>query len=701
LVQDQLEREREEGLLSKGRIGQRLSGMRQTQQAISPAPFAITGPRAFDLGRSRVIGLAPAQLEALVNLSKLGTMPMRRAGQLVGFDTLGALMRGGHVVPDSADRDFVYSLAADAASGAAVADPDGVQRLADRMVETILEDSASGLQMSSLEAMFVATVLEHRPLQEMHKYRERYGNSALGHVHIVAAGQASASGLFHDALGHARRAERLNPVLPAYIEMAKALANMGQHSAARAALERGRDYCAARPDDLNWLRWVIRLRSAENHEHINDLCAQAVGWHPGDATFAAECTLASLVVYSSAAARLPAVREIVDDNRVDTLTRLKACGYLALNSAYAGQSVGVVYACAAAIEFEEVHYDDQYDQLSLREMAVLVFAQIGTAQVMTRTDLNQLGHHIERRMSSAVKHHDYSYVAPLGATLGYLASERGDFLQAELELRRAAERYTGTDPGWRKAWAGCLHVSVLASLGRVHEAQRGLADIRHPSKPETSWYSYAYFSAEMALHKARGRYDEAREIALNLANAGQWSPLIQVEQLFAASALGEPAKHVASVAAEAAHSTTSQSLIAMADFLVAKEREDAEAAYESGNRLAELRMPEAAQVAFDYAAQRFSTIGDKRQAKEALTRANGLVDAMCGQPPASTREFDFSALSGREVEIAQLVAAGRTNREIAEQLFLSVRTVESHVYRVLRKLQVATRRELLECMVSG
>jgi non-specific serine/threonine protein kinase len=53
-----------------------------------------------------------------------------------------------------------------------------------------------------------------------------------------------------------------------------------------------------------------------------------------------------------------------------------------------------------------------------------------------------------------------------------------------------------------------------------------------------------------------------------------------------------------------------------------------------------------------------------------------------------------SALSSREREIAELVAQGATNREIAERLFLSHRTVEGHVSRALDKLDLQRRSQL-------
>jgi two-component system, NarL family, response regulator NreC len=52
-------------------------------------------------------------------------------------------------------------------------------------------------------------------------------------------------------------------------------------------------------------------------------------------------------------------------------------------------------------------------------------------------------------------------------------------------------------------------------------------------------------------------------------------------------------------------------------------------------------------------------------------------------------------LSEREVEVLRLIALGHTNTEIAQQLYISVRTVETHRAHIQQKLRVSSRAELV------
>ena len=55
-------------------------------------------------------------------------------------------------------------------------------------------------------------------------------------------------------------------------------------------------------------------------------------------------------------------------------------------------------------------------------------------------------------------------------------------------------------------------------------------------------------------------------------------------------------------------------------------------------------------------------------------------------------------LTAQELQIAQLAARGFSNRQIGEQLFLSHRTVESHLYRLFPKLGVTSRAQLRDAL---
>jgi len=78
--------------------------------------------------------------------------------------------------------------------------------------------------------------------------------------------------------------------------------------------------------------------------------------------------------------------------------------------------------------------------------------------------------------------------------------------------------------------------------------------------------------------------------------------------------------------------------------------------------------------------------------------AGFVLDAFADMPggasasPAVDPELD--QLSAREREVLRLIARGYTYKEVARQLTISVKTVESHVSAVLRKLQLSTRHQL-------
>jgi len=83
-----------------------------------------------------------------------------------------------------------------------------------------------------------------------------------------------------------------------------------------------------------------------------------------------------------------------------------------------------------------------------------------------------------------------------------------------------------------------------------------------------------------------------------------------------------------------------------------------------------------------------------RQAAAGETYLNPkLGGQLAAEPPAASGPPD--ELTDREVEVLRLIALGHTNTEIGQQLFLSVRTVESHRAHIQQKTGASTRAELV------
>jgi len=74
--------------------------------------------------------------------------------------------------------------------------------------------------------------------------------------------------------------------------------------------------------------------------------------------------------------------------------------------------------------------------------------------------------------------------------------------------------------------------------------------------------------------------------------------------------------------------------------------------------------------------------------------AGFVLDAFAGSADVPVVDEELDRLSQREREVLRLIARGYAYKEVARELFISVKTVESHVSAVLRKLQLSNRHEL-------
>ncbi|WP_404286268.1 LuxR C-terminal-related transcriptional regulator [Glutamicibacter arilaitensis] len=82
--------------------------------------------------------------------------------------------------------------------------------------------------------------------------------------------------------------------------------------------------------------------------------------------------------------------------------------------------------------------------------------------------------------------------------------------------------------------------------------------------------------------------------------------------------------------------------------------------------------------------------------------AGFVLDAFGGAKvhEATGIDEELDSLSDRELQVMRLIARGYSYKEVAKELFISVKTVESHVSNVLRKLQLSNRHELTRWAVD-
>ncbi len=74
--------------------------------------------------------------------------------------------------------------------------------------------------------------------------------------------------------------------------------------------------------------------------------------------------------------------------------------------------------------------------------------------------------------------------------------------------------------------------------------------------------------------------------------------------------------------------------------------------------------------------------------------AGFVLDAFAGTIEVAAVDEDLDRLTEREREVMRLIARGYSYKEVAAELFISIKTVETHMGSVLRKLQLSSRHEL-------
>jgi DNA-binding CsgD family transcriptional regulator len=313
----------------------------------------------------------------------------------------------------------------------------------------------------------------------------------------------------------------------------------------------------------------------------------------------------------------------------------------------------------------------------------------------------------------------------IGMTAAYVGWRVGDLRRAEAEAMATLEALSLVDAGplrdALRAVATRHAVHAQIEQGRLADARATLAahDAQAPADAEPSVPVSRLRLARAALALASGdpgtALAQARRLGREEQAADAHSPIIAWRGL-AAIALGRLGRVEEGRALAADHAAAARTFGAVTEVGAALR---IEARLEPADRLE--RLDEAVTLlevgpgrlelagALADLGEALGVTGRRSDARAPLTRALELAEA-CGARTLAQRAVDglsglgdrprriveagVDELTASERRVAQLAAGGRTNREIAQELFVTPKTVETHLSHAYAKLRVGGRREL-------
>ncbi len=226
---------------------------------------------------------------------------------------------------------------------------------------------------------------------------------------------------------------------------------------------------------------------------------------------------------------------------------------------------------------------------------------------------------------------------------------------------------------------------ALLSAGRnaeAYDALRRLFDPEDPSCHERERLAGVMYLAEAAVHS--GRIADARILVEQLEQTALItpSPILHTHLLYARAVLAKDrdAEHLY--------------LSALEQDLVRWPLTEARLELAYGSWLRRHRRATEARVPLRSALATFEAIGGKRWSDRARSELRAAGERNPARHSSHSGHAWQDVLTAQELQIARLAAEGLTNRDIAERLFLSHRTVSAHLYRIFPKLNITSRNQL-------
>lgn len=317
--------------------------------------------------------------------------------------------------------------------------------------------------------------------------------------------------------------------------------------------------------------------------------------------------------------------------------------------------------------------------------------------------------HLDDAEKAAQRYLDFSSAghylgwALSGIQAAEVAVMRGDLpgATARLEQTLAALGEEGTAASWSYP-AFILQAMALSGLGQGGAAESAIARARSAYNDHVAIFGPSLDVAVAWQAAGAGMFNRAAELAVTAAHNAAASSQFTIEgeawHLAARFGLAVGAARLA----ELAEQLDGPLIEVYARHARAVADGDPHALDMVADEFAGLGFLLAAADSSAQASVLYAEQGSRSASVAAASLANRLA-VECGgaRTPALVLAAQPLPLTAREREIANLVAAGLSNKEIADRLFVSVRTVEGHVYRACAKLDVADRAEIAALIRGG
>jgi DNA-binding CsgD family transcriptional regulator len=308
---------------------------------------------------------------------------------------------------------------------------------------------------------------------------------------------------------------------------------------------------------------------------------------------------------------------------------------------------------------------------------------------------------VQRLADSAREVPSLAY-ANLASLIGHANLMRGDVLKAAKLLHEAlagVERH-GVTTGLHPATCFML-AEAHAKLGQAQAAKDAMAQAQSCVPPDYLFMQTAMSIADGWALAANGcvtdAVDTVRAAAVEARERNQPTHELACLQLAAqwGDATGAPR------ARELADSLALPLAKAVARHTESLARQDGEELLAASNEYQAIGDRATAADVAAQAAVAFTRGQQRKRGLYATALAKELSDACGGLCTPALRSPASQPLTGRQREIVEFVVAGLSNREIAERLYMSVRSVEGHVYRACQRVGASSREELAAIARSG